>query len=114
MLKDFRLSDGITIRVRDREGQQEVINDVPIDMQLNLMEVLRSSGFPVEGTCGGMALCASCHVYIKSDHVLPERTMDEEAMLSEINFVEENSRLGCQIAISKEIDQLEIEIAPKQ
>ena len=38
---------------------------------------------------------------------------DEEAMLSEAFFVRSNSRLGCQIHITEELDGLEIELAPE-
>jgi ferredoxin-2, mitochondrial len=38
---------------------------------------------------------------------------DEEAMLSEAFYVKNNSRLGCQIRITPEIDGLEIELAPE-
>ena len=37
---------------------------------------------------------------------------DEEAMLSEAFFVKDNSRLSCQIFITKDLDGLEFEIAP--
>ena len=38
---------------------------------------------------------------------------DEEAMLSEAFYVKENSRLGCQIPITEQLDGLEIELAPE-
>jgi 2Fe-2S ferredoxin len=83
-------------------------------MQLNLMEVCKSYEFPVEGTCGGMALCASCQVYMESDHQLQERSEAEEAMLSEAFHVKENSRLGCQIYLTPELDGLQITLAPEE
>ena len=46
-------------------------------------------------------MCASCQVYIESSHVSFERSDDEQAMLDEAWNVQENSRLGCQIQISK-------------
>jgi 2Fe-2S ferredoxin len=66
----------------------------------------------VEGTCGGMALCASCHCYVLSDHELGEASDDEEDMLDQAFFVEDNSRLGCQIRIKEEIDGLVVKLAP--
>ena len=39
---------------------------------------------------------------------------DEEAMLSEAFNVTEKSRLGCQIAITDELEGLEITIAPEE
>ncbi|MFT6807184.1 MAG: ferredoxin [Saprospiraceae bacterium] len=103
--------DIITITVVDREGEEHVIK-APTDMNFNLMEICRASDLPVEGTCGGMALCASCHCYIESDHELSEASDDEEDMLDQAFFVEENSRLGCQIKISPEINGLKVKLAP--
>jgi 2Fe-2S ferredoxin len=103
----------ITLYVTDREGNSHELL-APTDMQLNLMEVFKSYEFPVEGTCGGMALCASCQVYTESDHQLQERSEEEEAMLSEAFHVKENSRLGCQIYLTPELDGLQITLAPEE
>jgi 2Fe-2S ferredoxin len=46
-----------------------------------------------------MAMCASCQCYVLNDVPLPE--MMKEAMLSEAFYVKSNSRLGCQIPITK-------------
>ena len=105
------MSDNINIKVVDREGEEHDL-EAPLDMGLNMMEVCKSYELPVEGTCGGMALCASCHVYILSDHELPESSEDEEDMLDQAFFVEDNSRLCCQIRVTPEIDGLEIKLAP--
>jgi 2Fe-2S ferredoxin len=83
-------------------------------MQLNLMELCKVYEFPIEGTCGGMALCASCQCYITSKHPLPERSEDEEAMLSEAYNVQENSRLGCQIYLTQGLHGLCMTLAPKE
>ncbi len=81
-------------------------------MGLNLMEVCRIHELPVKGTCGGMALCSTCHVYINSNHELPAMQTAEEEMLDQAFFVETNSRLGCQLRISEAMDGLHIELAP--
>lgn len=65
------------------------------------------------GVCGGMAMCASCQCYIKSDHQLPAMSIDEDLMLAEAFYVEDNSRLGCQIQITPALDGLKIELAPE-
>jgi len=74
------LEDIIKITVTDRDDGEHHL-EAPTDMNLNLMEVLKSYELPVEGTCGGMALCASCHCYVESDHELREASDDEEDML---------------------------------
>ncbi len=103
----------ITIYLTDREGELHTLI-APTDMQMNLMEICKAYELPVEGTCGGMAMCASCQCYVESDHPLPERSDDEEAMLSEAFYVEENSRLGCQIQMTDAIDGLKIRLAPSE
>ncbi len=105
----------ILIKIKDREGKVHSI-DAPTDMNLNLMEVVRVHELAPEGTigvCGGMAMCASCQCYIESDHELPEKTDDEEAMLSEAFYVRDQSRLGCQIPITSELHGLVVELAPE-
>ncbi|HAO15358.1 MAG TPA: ferredoxin, partial [Tenacibaculum sp.] len=88
----------------------------PTDMAMNLMEVVRSYELAPEGTigiCGGMAMCASCQCYVNSDHALPEISDDEDAMLAEAFDVRENSRLGCQIQMTTDLDGLQVELAPE-
>ncbi|MFO7701554.1 MAG: 2Fe-2S iron-sulfur cluster-binding protein [Psychroflexus maritimus] len=106
----------VKLTIIDREGVKHKV-DAPTDMAMNLMEVVRSYELAPEGTigvCGGMAMCASCQCYVKSNHQLSEKTDDEEAMLSEAFNVEDNSRLGCQIQITKDLDGLVIELAPEE
>lgn len=105
----------INLKITDREG---VTHDLvaPTDMSMNLMEVMRSYELAEEGTigvCGGMAMCASCQVYIVSgSENLEEMSDEEDAMLGEAFHVKENSRLGCQIHITEAIEGLEVEMAP--
>ena len=102
----------IKITVIDRVGIMHQL-DAPTDMAVNLMEVCKAYELPVEGTCGGMAMCASCQCYVLSDHTLEEKSEDEEAMLSEAFHVKENSRLGCQIPMDKNLEGLKVELAPE-
>ncbi|MEO1433937.1 MAG: 2Fe-2S iron-sulfur cluster-binding protein [Bacteroidota bacterium] len=102
----------IKITVIDREDQTHEL-ETPTDMGLNLMELCKAYELPVQGTCGGMALCSTCHVYVQSDHELPEASDDEEDMLDQAFFVEENSRLGCQIKIADHLDGLIVKLAPE-
>ena len=82
-------------------------------MNMNLMEACKSYEFPVEGICGGMAMCASCQVYVGSKNLLENISEEEKAMLSEAFHIKPNSRLGCQIPMTADLDGLEFEIAPE-
>lgn len=100
----------VKVTVIDREGVAHSL-EAPTDMNMNMMELCKSYELPVEGTCGGMAMCASCHMYIQSEHDLGQRNDDEEAMLDQAFFVKSNSRLGCQLHISTAFDGLVVQLA---
>ena len=101
----------ISLTIIDRNNQAHQC-EAPTDMALNLMELCKSYDLPVKGTCGGMALCASCHVYVESDHELPEQSDAELDMLDQAFFVQENSRLGYQIRLADALDGLVARLAP--
>jgi len=109
------MAQDVNIKITDREG---VVHEIqaPTDMAMTIMEVCRAYEIAPEGTigvCGGMAMCASCQCYILNDVDLPEMGDEEEAMLSEAFYVKPNSRLGCQIPITEDLEGLEIELAPE-
>lgn len=106
------MSTDINITIVDRDGTEHEFT-VPTDMNLNLMEVCKGYELPVEGICGGMAMCASCQVYVLTEEHFGERNDDEQAMLDEAYYVEKNSRLGCQIPITPALDGLKVKIAPE-
>ena len=101
----------IKLTIIDREGVPHEL-EAPTDMNMNIMEICKSYELPVEGTCGGMALCASCQVYLESDTELPEQGESELAMLDQAFHVKDNSRLGCQIRITERIDGIVLRLAP--
>ena len=106
----------VKIKITDREGVMHEV-DAPTDMNMNIMELVRAYELAPEGTigvCGGMAMCASCQCYVKAGgENLSEMSDDEDAMLAEAFNVEDNSRLGCQLHITEDLDGLEVELAPE-
>jgi len=103
----------INVTIIDRKGKENNF-EAPTDMNMNVMELCKSYELPVKGTCGGMAMCASCHCYIESDHELSPMSDDEEDMLDSAFNVKDNSRLGCQIPLTNKIDGLTIRLAPDE
>jgi len=87
--------ENITIYMEEESGERTPL-EVPTDMGMNLMEILKSYEYPIEAICGGMALCATCHIEVLEGEV-GERTEAEEEMLDTLFNTEENSRLACQI-----------------
>jgi 2Fe-2S ferredoxin len=105
------MSNVINVNIIDRHGVVHHL-EAPTDMNMNIMEVCKAYELPVEGTCGGMALCASCQCYLESDTELPEQSDAELAMLDQAFHVKDNSRLGCQIRITEDIDGVVLRLAP--
>lgn len=91
-----------------------VINslEIPNDIGINLMELLKAEEYEsIEGTCGGMALCATCHVKVTAAiPSLPEPSNDELDMLETLPIIYNESRLACQIKLNEDIHLLNIEI----
>ena len=109
------MAQDVKITIIDRDGILHEV-EAPTDMNMNIMELVRAYELAPEGTigiCGGMAMCASCQCYVLNNVALPEKSDDEEAMLSEAFNVKSNSRLGCQLHITDELEGLKIELAPE-
>ena len=109
------MAQDVTVFITDREGTTHEVQ-APTDMNMNVMELVRMYELAPEGTigiCGGMAMCASCQCYVLNEVALPDMGDDEEAMLSEAFNVKDNSRLGCQIHITEDLEGLKIALAPE-
>ena len=102
------------VRVCGRDG---VNQDLDAANGSQLMDVLRDAGTGIDGTCGGMMSCGTCHVYVDPSWAdkLPPVSDDERMMLdaiAELVEVRPTSRLSCQIPVSDAIEGLRVEIAP--
>jgi ferredoxin len=94
----------INITIEDRNGEQQDV-EIPEEISLSLMEVLKASGYTILATCGGMALCATCHVQVlKGLEQLPEAGNDEMDMLDTLPDANFDSRLACQIRMSENLN----------
>ncbi|MBT1705264.1 2Fe-2S iron-sulfur cluster-binding protein [Chryseosolibacter indicus] len=96
----------VKFHVKEEDGTLREI-EVPTDMNLNLMEVLKASDYDIEAACGGMALCATCHIEVlEGAEKLNGKTDAELDMLDTLPVVLENSRLACQIKISESLQDV--------
>lgn len=93
----------ITFEVIDRTGGSQIL-ELPDDINLSLMEVLRASEYPIEATCGGMALCATCHVEIAKgiDQLEPANDIELD-MIDTLPDATFKSRLACQIRLNENL-----------
>jgi 2Fe-2S ferredoxin len=106
------MDNTIQVTIIDRAGKSHLLEG-PTDMNMNIMELCKAYELPVEGACGGMAMCATCQCYLESDTELPEQSDAELDMLDQAFHVKNNSRLGCQIHLSEDIDGIVLRLAPE-
>ncbi|MFB9864489.1 2Fe-2S iron-sulfur cluster-binding protein [Rufibacter immobilis] len=93
------MQEDITVYVETAAGERvEVL--IPTDMGLSLMEGLKANELDILATCGGMALCATCHVELLQAPELPEPSDDELYMLENLPNLTDSSRLSCQIKVT--------------
>ncbi|KAL5102726.1 Adrenodoxin-like protein 1 mitochondrial [Taenia crassiceps] len=80
----------------------------------NLMYLARRHGIEIEGACEASLACSTCHVYVDEGMFdkLPEPKDEENDMLDLAPFLKPNSRLSCQIILTKELDGIVIELPP--
>jgi 2Fe-2S ferredoxin len=75
------------------------------------MEVLKASEYDVLATCGGMALCATCHVQVlEALENLPEAQDTELDMLDTLPDAGADSRLACQLRVNEKLEGIKIKI----
>ena len=76
----------------------------------SLMEGAMHNGISgIEAECGGQCACATCHCYIAESWLgmMPPTSVTESDMLEfAADKITPNSRLGCQVAITEEMDGL--------
>lgn len=100
----------ITFDVRNNSGAVQTL-ELPADINLSLMEVLKASEYPIAATCGGMALCATCHIEIlKGAENLGAPTDAELDMIDTLPNATANSRLACQIRLGEHLNGVEIRL----
>jgi len=100
----------IKIHIQNADGTLTTV-EAPTDMGLSLMEFLKASDYDILATCGGMALCATCHVEVISGFdKLHEISNDECAMLDTLPNITDTSRLSCQLKLADNLDGITVKL----
>jgi 2Fe-2S ferredoxin len=92
-------------------------HSVEIEEGMNLMEGATLNMVPgVEGMCGGICSCGTCHCYLPEGGVagVPAADAGEEAMLEFVLDRRPTSRLGCQVRVTRGFDGLQIRLPKAQ
>ena len=85
------------------------VHSVDAELGATVMETaLRNDVLSIVAECGGGCTCATCHVYVDdawTDKVGAPGAKEEEELDAAFD-VKPNSRLSCQIKVTKELDGL--------
>ncbi|XP_049882382.1 adrenodoxin-like protein 1, mitochondrial [Pectinophora gossypiella] len=108
---------------QDPKSEDEVVNVVYIDKDGkrtpvrgkvgdNALYLAHRYGIEMEGACEASLACTTCHVYVHHKYIdkLPPSEEKEDDLLDMAPFLKENSRLGCQITLTKELEGIELEL----
>ena len=98
------------IRFIQHDGTEHVVEG---ELGNSLMQTARDNLVPgIIGDCGGNCSCATCHGYVDLawDAKIPPRSEDEIVMLDGVMHLEDNSRLTCQIKVTRELDGLVVRL----
>ncbi|XP_076749502.1 adrenodoxin-like protein 1, mitochondrial Ferredoxin 1 [Xylocopa sonorina] len=102
-------ADIVNITFIDKTGKR-----IPVKGKIgdNVLYLAHRYGIEMEGACEASLACTTCHVYVHFDYLdkLPTADEKEEDLLDLAPFLKENSRLGCQIILTKELDGIEVEL----
>ena len=87
--------------------------EATVPVGTNVLDAAREVGAPLPGVCEASLACSACHVIVEDNTFFEvtkknleggELSEDEEDLLDMAPEVEPNSRLGCQIILTKEMD----------
>ncbi len=102
------------ITYRDLEGESKTVE---VENGLTVMEGALQNEIPgIDADCGGSMACATCHVYVEENwfNKLPKAEDAEIDMIDMAFEPKRNSRLSCQLIISKDLDGLIVTTPKKQ
>jgi 2Fe-2S ferredoxin len=95
-----------------------VTREVAVPVGDSVMEGAVNNGVDgIVAECGGACMCATCHVYVDEAWLpkLKPIAEDEEEMLNNtFSPRKPNSRLGCQLKVTEELNGLSVTTPPAQ
>ena len=120
----------INVSFVDKDGQR---TDFQVAEGDNLLDIAQANDLEMEGAhpeqaqdgdvmgvrltrigaCGGSCACSTCHVIIEDPAMfdkMEEPSDDENDMLDLAFGLQETSRLGCQVPMSKELDGMVVRL----
>ncbi|MBT8037909.1 MAG: 2Fe-2S iron-sulfur cluster binding domain-containing protein [Verrucomicrobiae bacterium] len=93
------------------DGKQTVIKNT----DGTLMDIATENSIEgIEGACGGVCSCATCHIHVTPEWIERVGPADEteQDMLEFEEATHPGSRFSCQVELTPDLDGLIVEVAP--
>ncbi|KAK0185712.1 2Fe-2S ferredoxin-type domain-containing protein [Armillaria mellea] len=102
-LSDALIASSIVIDFKDSKGT--LIKTVEANEGDDILSIAHEYDIDLEGACEGSIACSTCHVILEQEvfDQLEEPGDDENDMLDMAFGLTETSRLGCQVKVTKDI-----------
>lgn len=107
------------------EPQGEIVNiifvspegeEIPIQGKVgdNVMQLGMDHEVGMEGACEGQLACTTCHIYVDENYskYIKEAEAEEEDLLDNAPFLKPNSRLSCQLTLTKDLEGMRFVLPP--
>ena len=103
----------IQLNVIDREGKKTVIT---VEEGTTIRDAIEENLSPDNyGVCGGNCSCGTCHVHVTPNDFKKLKVEEEDEILTLKEAAIKptaHSRLGCQVELKKEYNNITVTIAP--
>jgi 2Fe-2S ferredoxin len=102
-----------SVKIKFVFGKENKVVDAKIGD--TILEVAEKNNIPLHGACEGNCACGTCHVVIDENNFnkLQEKKECEEDTLDMVPGLTHFSRLGCQVRITKDLENMVI-VIPEQ
>lgn len=106
---DYPKVEDLHIRWINKDGSEKV---TPAASGASLLQVAHRYKIEMEGACEGVCACSTCHVILSKEiyDSLEEASEKEEDMLDQAFGLTPTSRLGCQVTLTKELDNIVVKL----
>ena len=80
--------------------------EISVNENKTILEIARIDNIDIEGSCEGSMACSTCHIIVDNNWYskLKPPCVNEKEMLILLPNYQKNSRLGCQVIITKNLD----------
>ncbi|EFC47363.1 ferredoxin [Naegleria gruberi] len=99
-----------TVNISFVDPKNNLSKSVKAPIGENILAVAHANDIDLEGACEASLACSTCHVYIQDEFFekMPEPEEEEEDMLDLAYGLAHNSRLGCQVIVSKDMEGMTV------